>query len=309
MQIGRPEALVARGREPRRGQVIDQCVEPDVDRLLGIAGEGDAPRQALPRNGHILQAVLEQPHDFVSANRGLDAEFLLRDQLQQALAIGAEPEEVIPFLGMDQLERGMLDAVTIGDLRRLLELLTAGAVQALVVRDIQVIGMALLDTLEQGHHAAYVAGLGGPDPVIVAALEPAPVVGERRGHAIDPFAWRDAGACGRLDNRLTVLVHPHQVMDLIAPQPMIPGDAVGADFLQRVPQVRIAVGVIDRGREEVLRARHSACSWSSVTTRVSPASERRVTRSRKMSTATTFSMPTGVRTAFPSFGKRLRCCT
>ena len=43
--------------------------------------------------------------------------------------------------------------------------------------------------------------------------------------------------------------------------------------------------------------------------RYSPAAVRRVTRSRKMSFVMTFSSPTAVVRSFPSFGKRLRCCT
>src|SRR6266550_1340186 len=111
----------------------------------------------------------------------------------------------------------------------------------------------------------------------------------------------------RLDDGLAMLVHPHEKMHLIAPQPAIARDAVGADFLQGVPQVGIAVGVIDGGGDVELR--HYTRSWSSVTTRVVPSSDRRVTRSRKMSIDTTRSFPTLVFSVLPSFGKRLRCCT
>src|SRR5438105_1456440 len=90
---------------------------------------------------------------------------------------------------------------------------------------------------------------------------------------------------------------------------LLAADAVRADFFQSVPEVGIAIGVVDGRREKVLRALHYSGNSSSVTTRVLPASDRRVTRSRKMSTATTCSMPSEVLSAFPSFGKRFRCCT
>src|SRR2546421_2582514 len=216
---------------------------------------------------------------------------------------------MIPFFGGDERERRMLDTVTIRYLGRLLELLAAGAVHPLVVRDVQVIGAPLLDALEQRYDAADVARLGRADPIVVRAFERAPIVGERRRHAVHPFARADVRPRGRLDHGLAVLVHAHQEVHLVAAQAAVPGDAVRADFFQSVPQVGIAIGVVDGRREKVLRALHYSGSWSSVTTRVLPASDRRVTRSRKMSTATTCSMPSEVLSAFPSFGKRFRCCT
>jgi hypothetical protein len=136
VQIGGPQALVLRLGESRRGQIIDQRVEPDVHRLLGIPGEGNPPRQSLAGNGDVLQAVLEQAHDLVATDRGLHAKLVGRDELQQALAVGAEPEEVIAFPRRNQLECGVLDAAAVLDLRRLLELLASGAVEPFVVGDV-----------------------------------------------------------------------------------------------------------------------------------------------------------------------------
>jgi hypothetical protein len=42
-------------------------------------------------------------------------------------------------------------------------------------------------------------------------------------------------------------------MDLISAEPAIAGDAICADLLQRVPQVRIPVGIINCGGEKELR--------------------------------------------------------
>ena len=203
----------------------------------------------------------------------------------------------------------MLDAAAVHDLRALLELLAAGAVEALVVRHEQVVGAPLLDALEQRHHSADVARLGRTDPIVIAAEQPPPVVGERRGHPIDPLARRHTGALRRLNHRLAVLVHSHHEVDLLAAQPPVAGDAVGADLLQGVPQVGIAIGIIDGGGEVELRPPHYNRSCSSATTRVAPSSARSVTRSRKMSTDTTRAFPSAVWIVLPSFGKRLRCCT
>src|SRR5437867_5236145 len=132
------------------------------------------------------------------------------DQLQQSLAVGAGPEKVIALFGVNELERGVLDAMPVHDLRRLLELFTPGAVQPLVVGHVQVVGTPLLNALEQRDDAAHVARLRRPDPVVVAALEPPPVAGERLRHAVDPLTRRDVGTRRGLNDRLAVLVHSHE---------------------------------------------------------------------------------------------------
>lgn len=51
LQVGRPqfallERLAASPRVARRRQVVDQGVDPDIDRVLRVAGDRDAPREA-----------------------------------------------------------------------------------------------------------------------------------------------------------------------------------------------------------------------------------------------------------------------
>ncbi len=128
----------------------------------------------------------------------------------------------------------MLDAMTVRDLRRLFELLAARAIQSLIVGDVQIAGTLLLNALQQRDDAAHVAWLCGPDPVVVAALEPPPVSGERLRHPVHPRPRRDVGARGCVEHGLAVLVHPHEKVHLIAPQPTVARDAIGPDFLQGV---------------------------------------------------------------------------
>jgi NAD-dependent dihydropyrimidine dehydrogenase PreA subunit len=156
---------------------------------------------------------------------------------------------------MIQLEAGMLDAVAVHDLGRLLELLAAGAVQALVVGHVQVVRVALLDPPEEFGDGLTMPWLGGADPVVVAALESAPEGLEALRHAVHPGLRRIPLALGRLDDRLGVLVHPHQEAHVVPPQSPVAGDGVGSHLLQRVPQVGIAVGVVDGGGQ--IERRHS----------------------------------------------------
>jgi hypothetical protein len=141
----------------------------------------------------------------------------------------------------------MLDAAAVRDLRRLLELLAAGTVEPLVIADVQVVRVAALDPAEELGDRLAVARLRRPYPVVVAYGEPLPVLREPDGHQVHPLLRRPAVLLGRLHHRLRVLVHPHEEMDPVTPKPPVSGDAVGAHLLQRVPQVRVAVGVVDRG--------------------------------------------------------------
>src|SRR2546425_2932212 len=51
VQVGGPQALVARVRESRRGEIVGQGVEPHVHGLLRVARERDPPDLPLARDG------------------------------------------------------------------------------------------------------------------------------------------------------------------------------------------------------------------------------------------------------------------
>src|SRR3989449_2748167 len=157
VQVGGPEPLVPAVREAGGREVVDQGVEPDVHRLLRVAGEGNAPGLPLPRDGDVLESVLQQPHDLVAADRRLDAEGAGPDALKHRVTVGAQPEEMVPLLGRHEVEGGVLDAVAVPDLRFLLELLAAGAVESLVLRYEEIVGTALPDAVQQRRDPARVA--------------------------------------------------------------------------------------------------------------------------------------------------------
>src|SRR4051812_18484697 len=103
----------------------------------------------------------------------------------------------------------MLDAVSVDDLTLLLELLATGAVESLVLRDVEIVGIKLLDPAQQLGDRASMARLGGADPIVVAALQPPPELLEAASHPIHPLLRPHLGASGSLQDGLAVLVHPH----------------------------------------------------------------------------------------------------
>ena len=78
----------------------------------------------------------------------------------------------------------------------------------------------------------------------------------RRQYDSNAPAIRSTHSCGvtpvllgRLQHRLRVLVHAHEEVDVVAPEAPVARDAVGADLLERVAEMGVAVGVVDGGGE------------------------------------------------------------
>ena len=107
----------------------------------------------------------------------------------------------------------------------------------------------LRDALEQRRDGAVMPRVGGPDPVVVAALQPLPEALEPRRHEVHPGLGLDLVLFGGLEHGLGVLVHAHEEMDVVAPEPPVTRDAVGAHLLERVAEMGVAVGIVDGGRE------------------------------------------------------------
>ena len=101
-------------------------------------------------------------------------------------------------------------------------------------------------------------------------LESAPRCRRRTACGATP---RSAAACATFCPCSSM---PDEEVDVVAAQPVVPGDDVGADLLERVPEVRVAVGVVDGGGEVEPRHVSSLVRRSSPPRR--PRRRRRVVR-------------------------------
>ena len=109
----------------------------------------------------------------------------------------------------------MFDAVAVGDLAALLELLAPDAVEPLVLAQEQIVRVVLLNAREQLLHRPGVPRLSRSDPVVVTAVQPGPKVGKPFGHAVNPHLGLYPVVLGSLDHTLTVFVHSHEEMDVV----------------------------------------------------------------------------------------------
>ena len=220
VQVSRPVLveLLRVVEEADRRQVVRQCVEPDVDDVLRIDGDRDAPVERGARNAEVVEALLDEVDHLVAARDRLDEVRMVLDVLQHAVRILAHLEEV-RLLG-DFLHR----AVAVRAASVLVELvfrpvaLARRAVEAFVGTLVDV--TLRVDAVEDLLHDALVALLRRADEVIVADVEAFPEILEARHDLIDVLDWRDASLFGLLLDLLAVLVRARQEEDIVADEAM-----------------------------------------------------------------------------------------
>src|SRR5215204_5959076 len=92
------------------------------------------------------------------------------------------------------------------------------------------------------------AWLGCPHPGITRDFQRVPGLAELNIHEIGPGLGSHAVFGGRAQNMLTVLIESHAKRDVFTKQAMIPRYNVRRHFFKRVPDVRSAIGIVNRGR-------------------------------------------------------------
>ena len=245
------------GREPRPGDVVGERVEPDVDAMVRIAGEGNAPAGPGAAHREVAQALAQPGEDLVAEVLRLAEARVLGVQALERLLVSAQPEEVVLLLQPLQLEGRVIRAVAVDQLRLGLELVVAWAIPAGV--------RALVDVASRLRAADHLegcldmVGIRGADEAVVADLEAVeggppvrgPLVHERP--RIRPVLTRE-----RLDLR-RVLVHAGQEARFVAEQALVTGQGIGSHGLEERVQGRRSARVEDRGGEVVTVLGRAPC--------------------------------------------------
>ncbi len=115
--------------------------------------------------------------------------------------------------------------------------------------DILVDVAVLLRPLEQLDRRSRVTRLGRPRPGIDADVQRIPCLRELLVHQIGPRLRRDVVLLRRPHDMLAVLIQPHAERGVVAQQPVIPGHHIGRHLLERMPDVRLPIRIVDRGRD------------------------------------------------------------
>jgi hypothetical protein len=160
-----------------RGDVVEQRVEPDVDHVAVIPRNLDAPVEARPRDGEVVEALLHERDDLVAHALGLDEVGLGLVQVEQFLLEIAHPKEVVLLL--EDLHRAAVDLAhqlagkvaihRFHEVIELLVLLTTHAVVALVFARID--EAVVVELLQEDRDGLLVALIGGADEIIVGDVD------------------------------------------------------------------------------------------------------------------------------------------
>ena len=253
-----PVALVGLsvvGKAERR-DVVAEGVDPDVEDVIGLLGNGNPPLHPGPADGEVLEALADHAQDLVLSRLGPNEEPVGRDELPEPVLVGREAKEEVLLLG--PLARALVvgtDVVGLLELVLVLERLAARAVPAgvgaLVDGVLAIRRPGAPEALPELQDASAVLLFRRADEAVVANVERLPEGPEDGGDLVAVLLLRDPPFPGDPLDVLPVLVGSREEEDVVAGQASRPGEGVGGDGGVGVAHVRNVVDVVDGRRDEV----------------------------------------------------------
>ena len=252
MDIGRPEGIqivIFVIHITQSGHIVEKGVDPNIDHVAWVKVHGDPPGEGGPGDAQILQTGLnEVVHHFVHPGTGLQKAGVFQQVLNLVRILG-EAEEVSLLLRVLDLSAAV-GALAVHQLALRPEGLAGLAVLAHIFAlvDIPLVVHGFEDLLNGGD----VVIVGGTDKTVIADVHQLPQVQNA------PFSLHDVvyillggdpGGLGLILNLLPVLIGAGKEHDVVALEPLIPGDDVGGYGAVGVADVELVRGVIDGGSD------------------------------------------------------------
>src|ERR1700684_3326014 len=97
MQVGGPEATALVLRATDGAEICSESVEPDIENMRLLAGNGNAPADRSARDAEIAQATFDEGEDFIAARFGLNEVGILSVEIEQDVLKRRELEEIVVF--------------------------------------------------------------------------------------------------------------------------------------------------------------------------------------------------------------------
>ena len=150
------------------GDVVDQRVEPDVDDVLRIVGDGNAPLEAGARDGEVFEAAAHEAEDLVAAGFGFDRECAGFDEFDQLRLILREAEEIV-FFGDPLRLRPVVRAFSVDEI--LIEVVRFAPFAVVTLVPV-LVNVALIERfLDERLDDALMVGVRGADKPVVADVD------------------------------------------------------------------------------------------------------------------------------------------
>src|SRR6185369_12233277 len=258
VHVGWPEAATFVFRAADGGEIGSEGVEPDVENVRFLTGNGNTPTDGGAGDAEIFQATFDEAYDFVAARFRLDEVWILLVEIEQRLLECGKLEEIVFF--RDRFRR----AAAIGTVFAGLHVHIGVVVDAILPDVVAFVDVVVLAAAaEEPLHGADVREIGGADEFVRGNAEFFPERFPGFSHAGDKFGFRDAGFLrGALDvDAVLIGAGGHDHVE--AAHALKPAHGVADDGGVDVADVRQAVGVVDRRRQIVFGLRRSHFSFSS----------------------------------------------
>ena len=256
MPNGRPELreFLAVVEVSACGRIVDQRIEPDVDDVLVVTGNGNPPFQRRSRDRLVAHARTEETHDLVVAAPGKDRLRIRLIVRQKLVGVLRGAEEVALLLHLNERTSAIgtgpvLPHAALGNVR-----LARDAVPSLVgaLVDISLIH----EFLEHALDDAFVTFFRRPDKVVVGDPEHRPQISEVQHGLVGQFLGRHAFGFRALLYFLAVFVRAGQEKDVVAAHAHMPAHDVRGDCGIGMADMRNVIHIINRRGEIEVFLRH-----------------------------------------------------
>src|SRR5665213_2984565 len=175
----------------------------------------------------------------------------------QPVRIFAQPEKPVALLDPFKRTCAVQHTLAIDDLFVRLERFTPDAVPAGVRLGVETVRRTIENPLDQCPDANFVRLTRGSDEPVIRNSECGPGFLESACDFVHLLLRCTAFLCRRLRDLLSMLVHARDEQHVVTAQAMVTRQYVGADFLEGVTQMWVAIRVID-GCSDVVLFVHAA---------------------------------------------------
>ncbi len=233
------------------GNIVDQCVKPDITDVVAVERQFDSPGEAgfRTRDAEVAERLVQEAERFIGPEQRHDEKRMGLDVVDQPVLILAHPEKIVGFGDFVGLAAALGTEGVPVQVLFLEETFAGHTVTPFVF--VLVDFAAVVQVLQDFLHHFFMERHGGADEIIVGNIEGLPEFLETQHGGVALFLGRDADLFGGLLDFLPVFVGAGQEKRRHALFAMIAGQYVAEHGGVGMADVRLVIDVIDRGGDVI----------------------------------------------------------